>query len=218
MPSNEIERRNSPRRLTDRILDDLYQTYSTKHCHKCLERAADVVMLLDQEGLLLYATPNAQPIMKKLKMTFALNQKIIFPDTQSSTRIKNFINPDATKTEPLCFLINESDNQERLLFICFRLPKPEKPNPEAARFMFKIRDPSHFSQWQWQILMEQFCLTKTECKLCKSLVNGLSLNEYAVDCQIAISTARSQLSNVLAKTATKRQSDLLRLIFLFARA
>ena len=51
------ERRDQARRTTDRAVDDLQKTFSTSHCHSCLERMADGVLLLDNETRVIYATP-----------------------------------------------------------------------------------------------------------------------------------------------------------------
>ncbi len=49
MTTPETERRDQPRRITDLITDDLYKTFSTSHCHQCLERMADAALLLDNK-------------------------------------------------------------------------------------------------------------------------------------------------------------------------
>jgi DNA-binding CsgD family transcriptional regulator len=63
----------------------------------------------------------------------------------------------------------------------------------------------------------QFVLTQAECRLCRALADGLTINDYREKWKVATSTARSQLSSVFDKTSTRRQSGLLRLIFLFTR-
>ncbi len=55
-------------------------------------------------------------------------------------------------------------------------------------------------------------LTPAEARLAAALATGQSLKDYATDSGIALCTARWQLQQVLAKTDTHRQSDLVRLI------
>ncbi len=51
-----------------------------------------------------------------------------------------------------------------------------------------------------------------EARLTAALAAGQSLKDYATGSGIALCTARWQLQQVLAKTDTHRQSDLVRLI------
>lgn len=57
-----------------------------------------------------------------------------------------------------------------------------------------------------------FDLTPSEARLAASLAAGRSLKEAAEDNQFRISTARSYLENILRKTGTKQQSQLVALL------
>lgn len=57
-------------------------------------------------------------------------------------------------------------------------------------------------------------LTLAEGKLCQALLAGLSVTEAAASLRIRVSTARSQLRSVFAKTQTCRQADLIALLAL----
>jgi hypothetical protein len=50
------ERRDQSRRTADRAVEDLQKTYSTPHCHSCLEQMANGVLLLNNETKVIYAT------------------------------------------------------------------------------------------------------------------------------------------------------------------
>jgi DNA-binding CsgD family transcriptional regulator len=211
------ERRGKPRRITDRALDDLYTTFSTRHCHLCMERMAEAVLLLDLAGRVVYATPNVGPILQKLNVAYAPTQELILPDLTANARLSDFIHDQHGAAGTLCLLMDAQSKQEWSLLVCFRLPKPETANSNAASFLVKLRDPGMFPNGQWQLFTQQFHLTSAEARLCKSLAGGLSLTAYSEHWHVSIATARSQLSAVLAKTSTKRQIDLMRLIYLFAR-
>ena len=60
------------------------------------------------------------------------------------------------------------------------------------------------------ILREVFGLTPAEARLAIALCEGKDLAEIAAEQQVAMSTLRFHLSAVLAKTETRRQSDLVR--------
>jgi len=136
----------------------------------------------------------------------------------SAARFAAFVNGEETEPGPLILLLSGEQDRDRLLLTCFRLPESSLPNMPVARYRVTLRDPNHYHARQWHFFTEQFNLTHAEARICRALSDGLTLNDYCAHWRVAISTARSQLSSVFAKTATRGQSDLLRLIYLFMRA
>ena len=61
-------------------------------------------------------------------------------------------------------------------------------------------------------LMDLFGLTAAEARLARGLCQGDSLEEYAKDQGVCLTTVKTQLRAVLAKTGTERQGALIRLI------
>jgi DNA-binding CsgD family transcriptional regulator len=55
-------------------------------------------------------------------------------------------------------------------------------------------------------------LTPTESRLADLLLEGIDVREMAVRLGITIETARFHLKRVLAKTGTRRQAELMRLM------
>ncbi|HEX5392027.1 MAG TPA: helix-turn-helix transcriptional regulator [Rhodocyclaceae bacterium] len=67
-------------------------------------------------------------------------------------------------------------------------------------------------------LVRLFGLTPAESRLVSALVDGHTLEDYATLRKVSIGTVRGQLKQVLAKTATARQSELVRLVLSSAAA
>lgn len=63
-----------------------------------------------------------------------------------------------------------------------------------------------------QLLQEYFDLTSAEVKLAQSLARGLSLEEAARHLDIKMSTARTQLASIFAKTDSQRQGKLIAIL------
>ncbi|WP_374683654.1 helix-turn-helix transcriptional regulator, partial [Accumulibacter sp.] len=63
-----------------------------------------------------------------------------------------------------------------------------------------------------QQLMSLFGLTPAEARLAKAIGIGETLEVYAENSGLKVSTVRSQLKSIFAKTGTGRQTDLVRLI------
>jgi len=217
IPFSETEHREQPRRISDIALDDLYKTFSTPHCHSCLESMADAVLLLDSDRQSMYTSAHVDQLMNRSGMAFTLVPKFSLRDPVMASRFSAFVNGKNTEAGPLSLLLGDKDSHDKLLLTCFRLPEISTPGLHAARFMITFRTPDYYPVRQWQVFTEQFTLTQAEARLCHALADGLTIRDYCGEWHVAVSTARSQLRSVFAKTATRRQSELLRLIYLFTR-
>lgn len=63
-----------------------------------------------------------------------------------------------------------------------------------------------------EMLHGLFDLTPAEARVARALASGLSIDEIALSNAISRETVRTQLKGVMAKTATARQADLVRLL------
>jgi DNA-binding CsgD family transcriptional regulator len=75
-----------------------------------------------------------------------------------------------------------------------------------------ITDPERAVLADAERLARQFKLTSAEAKLAEALANGHSVSMAAAKLSIGVPTARTHLRSLLAKTATKRQSELIRVL------
>jgi DNA-binding CsgD family transcriptional regulator len=216
-PPFQIERRDKARRTADRTIDDLQKTFSTPRCHSCLERMADGVLLLGNETRVIYTTPQVEQILKRHGLTLALSPKFTLQQAHHASRFAAFVNGRNQYAGPLSLLLEGENGHDLLLLNGFQLPKPAEPDLQAARYMITLRDPNYYPSRQWLLFTQQFNLTPAEARLCCTFADGLTLKDYCEKWTVAASTARSQLHSVFGKTSTHRQSDLLRLIFLFSR-
>jgi hypothetical protein len=91
-PPVQSERRDQPRRSADRAVDDLHKTFSNPHCHSCLERMADGVLLLDKETRIIYTTPQVNQILKRHDLPFAISPKFTLRQPHHASRFAAFVN------------------------------------------------------------------------------------------------------------------------------
>jgi DNA-binding CsgD family transcriptional regulator len=75
-----------------------------------------------------------------------------------------------------------------------------------------LRDPETSSP-RAGVLQEVFGLTPTEAKLAAALCRGACLSDVAIELAIGLSTVRSHLKSVMLKTNTRRQAELVALLF-----
>ncbi|WP_426994086.1 helix-turn-helix transcriptional regulator [Methylomonas sp. CM2] len=205
------------RRESDRVEDDLYKTFSTPHCHHCLQSWDENELLLDSQRQLIYISPQAIDIIKQHPKLFTLSPGFRLLNPQHAAKLENFGTGKTHESEPLCLLLENDQEPQRILLSCHQLPKPSTSIPHAARYLLKLHYFCHFQSLKWQQFIRQYTLTRAEIRLCKSLVEGLTLTEYSAQWNITTGTARSQLHGVLGKTGTRRQADLLRVIYLFTQ-
>ncbi len=74
-----------------------------------------------------------------------------------------------------------------------------------------VLDPTHGLAVQLTLVARMFGLTVAETRVLGALVDGLTPAECAARLAVGLPTVRSHLAQLLAKTGTRRQSELTRL-------
>jgi len=215
-PAPQIERRKQSRRSVDRPDDLLNKTFSTPLFHSFLEQMTDGVLLLDKETRTIYATPSIVQLIKRPDTPLVLLPKFTLTNPNLAAQFSAFVNQKNQTADSLVIRLEDKING-LLLLNCFQFQNSDEPGLRIARYVVTLRYANSFNSHQWQLFKKQYHLTPAEVRLCSSLADGLTLNHYCRIWKVAVSTARSQLHTVFGKTFTRRQSDLLRLIFLFSR-
>jgi DNA-binding CsgD family transcriptional regulator len=78
--------------------------------------------------------------------------------------------------------------------------------------LIQISDPSAVPRSRAAVLKALYGLTPTEARLADLLLQGFEVREVAERMRITLETARFNLKRVLAKTGTRRQTELMRLM------
>ena len=211
-------RSNKPplRRSSDRILQQASAFVAS------LEIIGDGIILLDSAARVNYVSQSAQPLLAKLSefMDISDNQ-LRFADESNQKILNAVLEKIRAQDEPVS--VNEVMVIARpgltwpLILFLFALPAADTSSSDEPSLMLIFRDPYMEATPQWQIFARHFALSAQEARLCLALADGLSINEYSERFHLSPHTARTHLKSVFDKTATRRQSDLLRLIFAFTR-
>jgi len=90
-------------------------------------------------------------------------------------------------------------------------PPTGRGGGDAVAAIF-IGDPEASQITTAEFLRTLYALTHAEAELVALLARGRSLEEAAVERGVTLNTVRSQLKQVFAKTDTKRQGQLIRLV------
>ena len=75
-----------------------------------------------------------------------------------------------------------------------------------------VSDPSQRTSVPSSILKSLFGLTCSERRLAKALLNGCTLDQYAVEMRISVNTARTHLKSIFRKTDSTSQAGLVSLL------
>lgn len=222
--SSRIERRRQFRRAAD------YQAEHFQHIFSSFETFGRHVLLLDSQSRVLYRSKKVDALLEGEAIPLRLEPKFTLLDSYNAKQFKAFINSlaqshtvDSTPSAPdsrrarSCILLLERANSSPLLLGCFPMRRQSPDDENGLKIMAILCDPGCYSEEQWRAFQDLFSLTAAELRLCLALADGLSLAEYGQKFDITDNTARSQLKKVFEKTNTRRQGDLMRLIFLLTR-
>lgn len=92
----------------------------------------------------------------------------------------------------------------------------EDPGPIQSvtdrQVLVLLVDPDQARHIDPQRLRKTYELTRAEARLTARLVAGLTLGDAAADLGITYNTARTHLKQIMAKTETERQADLIRVV------
>ena len=101
----------------------------------------------------------------------------------------------------------------RAIFLTVTAVRPGEPAPDRTRVVTIARDLDRVRCPSPGMIRAFFGLTPAEAGLAHEITKGDGLSRCAHRLGITISTARSHLKHVFEKTGTKRQAELVRLLF-----
>lgn len=209
-----IPRKSTPlRRAADRTLQQAGAFLAS------MEIVGDGVILLNKKAEVSFISESAKAIWSKLNGIVETRDGRLFFLKESNQQhlsralLKKRI-VDA-KLEVADVMVIERHGFERPLIISmYVLAINEEEEP---RMMLIFRDPDNEPTPQWEIFARHFKLSALEARLSLALADGLTINEYSERFFTSPHTTRTHLKSIFQKTGTRRQGDLLRLIFEFTR-
>jgi DNA-binding CsgD family transcriptional regulator/PAS domain-containing protein len=171
-------------------------------------------ILLDQSGRILHMNHTAQQ-MALAEDAFRVDISHIVPtDPQLRAPFKGLVaaTADLTLQHPggaLSLTRRRGKPHLNLLITPLRLPQSRRA---TARVLLLLSDPTQPVAFPDAVLRSLYALTPAETEIANGLLTGLSLEEIARLRAVSLATVRTQLKTILAKTDTRRQADLVRLL------
>ncbi|RKG32830.1 helix-turn-helix transcriptional regulator [Acinetobacter tianfuensis] len=187
------------------------------------------VMLIDQDSRLIYTNQSAQNVIEKSKLIkidqsnrikiskehqIKLNQYIqsaLFFDQAKS----NLNQTDSSSVGGVMALIDQTSEQKLMLSIvpCAKILQQNKMGePASQRVVIFMTETNQYSELATVFLKNSYMLSSREIQVCELFVNGLNLEEIAEQKGLALSSVRTYLKQIYAKTKCNSQADLMKLL------
>jgi DNA-binding CsgD family transcriptional regulator len=197
------------------------------NCEQAKSNALELKLVLDtfdravfglnRNGMVVLSNRNADAIVEKadgLKLDRGrLVAKQSPDDCELQSHIARFValsNREGTAQSVSIHLSRDFESLPLQLTIT-RFQSAMPNNGQLAALVF-VSDPSQKPQSCSTLLRQLYGLSPTECRLADLLHQGLEVREAAGRLKTTLETTRFHLKRVLAKTGTRRQTELMRLM------
>jgi DNA-binding CsgD family transcriptional regulator len=184
-----------------------------------LERTHSATIVVDGNGMILFATRRAETVLQRAEGLHAFNGRLASGDRKAAARLAVLIRraasaiagtPDAIRCGGIAIERGEDRLPLTVLVAPFRPRRAGFGAPLPAALVF-IRDPETAGM-AVEVLKDLFGLTPAQAAVAGKLAAGESLEHIAAKLRISLHTARDHLKIVFAKTGTSRQSQLVALL------
>lgn len=183
-----------------------------------LDRLDTGVAAVDSEGRVVLMNERAEATLRKQGAVTLREGRLAAKDSEQSNRLDRLVR-SAAKTgagggaDSGGAILLEGDKTSEPLPITatpFRSAHPLTQR-QACALVF-ISDPAAKPRSRSALLRSLFGLTPAECRLAQLLLEGRDLRAASSHLRVTAATARFMLKNVFHKTASHRQSQLIRLL------
>lgn len=182
-----------------------------------LERTGTATLVVTQSGHILYANALAEGLLRQTDAIRAINGRLVTVERTANASLSLAIaeairaaggnNAAASNT----LTIAREDRLPLTLMVAPLRPAGDGFGAAVPCAIVFVRDPEQPTPSS-QALRGLFGLTPAEASIAAALADGLSLDSIAASHRVSLNTARTHLKNILAKTGTRRQAELVALV------
>jgi len=219
--------------LADRLLPHLRRAWRIHVKLSSLKRRSDVleevldrtptgVILIDRDCRVVARSRSAEATLERGVGLSLRDGRLHADDGEHDRLLQPLLERLVEKNAPSMGAANavniphsDGRNTIQLLGVPVRAPATTNQRPEAVATLF-IGDPDLLRAASGNLLRSLYGLTRAEAELARLLGDGLNLSEAARARGVAENTVRSQLKQVFAKTHTRRQAEVVRLVLSLA--
>lgn len=180
-----------------------------------LERALEFtdlgVVLLDGTGRIIHANAWAKALLERGEGLRTAQGRIEATFAEDGTRLHAALRGAFAGMSQMPLLSLRRTGKRALLVCVIGEPRRALDPRDAAALLYVV-DPDHDLRSLLSPACQLYRLTGAEARLVAHLVSGADLSAAAQQMNVGVSTARSYLKQVFAKTGTNRQADLVRVM------
>jgi DNA-binding CsgD family transcriptional regulator len=182
-----------------------------------LERTGIATIVVGCGGQILYANRRAESILREGDAIHAIGGRLAVRGQSVNGRLACLID-EAVKTASGqgtsaggALSVEREDRLPITMLVAPFRPARNALGASSPSAIVFIRDPEQ-PMPSSQALRGLFGLTAAEANIAAALGEGLSLDSIAASQHVSLNTARTHLKNILAKTGTRRQAELVALL------
>ncbi|WP_109125616.1 helix-turn-helix transcriptional regulator [Dyella sp. C11] len=183
-----------------------------------LDRLEDGVIILDRRGVIRFANTSAERLEARAIYQRSLDGRLSLPTRAQSNQLHAYVRTASIACpQPFSMRVHDPVGRwQASLKACpiDQVADAQWGEPDAGIMLFISETQTcvlsnHRAHWQ-----ELWGFTSAEACLAQRLAAGNSLQEAAEDSSVSLNTVRTHLRALFAKTNTRRQSDLVRVLIL----
>jgi DNA-binding CsgD family transcriptional regulator len=173
-----------------------------------------IVVLLNREAERIIEIGNGLKLVRGrlVAVSSSENAKL---QSQIAKAVENGLMQNTAQSTAL--LLSRPSDQVPLQLAITPFESNLKSNNGQVAALVYINDPAKLPNSCGTLLRQLYGLSPAECRLADMLHQGLEVREAAYRAKNTLETARFHLKKVLAKTGTRRQSELIRLMMTLPR-
>jgi DNA-binding CsgD family transcriptional regulator len=171
---------------------------------RALDRVAVGIVVINREGDIVVANETARELIRQTR--------VVQPQAGHRQSVNQVIECIARFDDgaPISRTIEVGGELDRIHLFSAPLDSATERS-RTSRIIF-LCNPARRLNATEHLLRELYQFTGAEAKLVLELVNGRSIDEASETLHITLNTARSHLKKVFAKTQTKKQGEVIRLV------
>jgi DNA-binding CsgD family transcriptional regulator len=173
--------------------------------------------LLDRTGLVVSINPVGESILQSGNCIALSRGRLCLLDSAKNTRFEAILAKATGFGEVSCvpgaMTVSRGAEQE-LQLLALPFLREGTVESHSARVLVFLHDPSTRPRPRAELMKAIYALTPTEGRMADLLIEGHEIRQVANLMRITLETARFHLKRVMAKTGTRRQVELMRLMLL----